>query len=396
MADENQIKKAFGSWKIFLAIGLGLFVTGFMIYRSLSQINFVEVPEGQGSFVWIDANHNNKIDFESAAEFVAKKGGNYDEENISNSFSKISWNSSSIFWLILAIVFMFGRDFFYSLRIWILCKKVFSFSRAIIITFIWEFASALSPGVVGGAAVAMFIVNREGVPLGRSTAIVIITALMDNLFFILMIPFVFLFIDQSQLFPTDSAASFGVEVVFWSGFAIMFGICLILFASIFLFPSLATRFLGFIFKFKWLRKWRDKALKTGEEVEITSIELKKEPIGFWFKSFGATVLSWICRYLVINCILQAFLHLNFLQHITVLAKQLVLWLFMLISPTPGASGVAEYAFGELLIDFTESALLVSVLALLWRLISYFPYLIIGALILPKWLKRNRFLQKPNQ
>jgi hypothetical protein len=39
-------------------------------------------------------------------------------------------------------------------------------------------------------------------------------------------------------------------------------------------------------------------------------------------------------------------------------------------------------------DFSHSALLLAGLALIWRLISYFPYLVIGALILPKWLKKK--------
>jgi hypothetical protein len=61
---------------------------------------------------------------------------------------------------------------------------------------------------------------------------------------------------------------------------------------------------------------------------------------------------------------------------------------MMISPTPGGSGVAEYAFGELMISFSRSTLLIAALALLWRLISYFPYLVIGAIILPRWLRKE--------
>ena len=59
---------------------------------------------------------------------------------------------------------------------------------------------------------------------------------------------------------------------------------------------------------------------------------------------------------------------------------------MMVSPTPGGSGVAEYAFGELLASFSASAILIVGLAILWRLVSYFPYLFIGAFILPRWLK----------
>jgi uncharacterized protein (TIRG00374 family) len=61
---------------------------------------------------------------------------------------------------------------------------------------------------------------------------------------------------------------------------------------------------------------------------------------------------------------------------------------MRVSPTPGGSGIAEYAFGELLVDFSQSALLLASLAIVWRLMSYFPYLFIGAFLLPRWLKRR--------
>jgi uncharacterized protein (TIRG00374 family) len=62
---------------------------------------------------------------------------------------------------------------------------------------------------------------------------------------------------------------------------------------------------------------------------------------------------------------------------------------MHISPTPGGSGVAEYAFGELMATFSKSMFLITSLAIIWRLISYFPYLIIGSILLPKWLKSKQ-------
>lgn len=66
---------------------------------------------------------------------------------------------------------------------------------------------------------------------------------------------------------------------------------------------------------------------------------------------------------------------------------------MLVSPTPGGSGFSEYIFIRYLWDFVlvKAALAVSfavVLALLWRLISYYPYLIIGSIILPWWIKKK--------
>ena len=65
-----------------------------------------------------------------------------------------------------------------------------------------------------------------------------------------------------------------------------------------------------------------------------------------------------------------------------------MWLFMLVSPTPGGSGVAEYAFAELLTSFTASGVLLAALAFIWRLISYFPYLFLGAYLLPRWIAQT--------
>jgi uncharacterized protein (TIRG00374 family) len=140
-----------------------------------------------------------------------------------------------------------------------------------------------------------------------------------------------------------------------------------------------------ICRLPFLNKWRDRAAKTGEDIVIAATEFKKENLVYWIKLFLITCGSWISRYLVINAVLQAFLVLGFMDHILILGKQLVLWLFMLISPTPGASGVAEYAFGELLSGFSESALLLATMAIIWRLVSYFPYLFIGAVLLPRWI-----------
>jgi glycosyltransferase 2 family protein len=64
-------------------------------------------------------------------------------------------------------------------------------------------------------------------------------------------------------------------------------------------------------------------------------------------------------------------------------------MFLRVSPTPGGSGVAEWAFGELLTTFASSAALLGAMAVIWRLISYFPYLLIGSVLFPRWLKIDR-------
>lgn len=386
MPEKSPLQSAFSSWKIALAILLGLGIASWMVISSLRQVHFVETSAGEGTHSWQDANHNKKPDLNDSKEFRLDPKGTYRQQQIADLLTEINWTTQSVFWIFMAMVCMVGRDFFYMLRIRILTKKQLTWKSSFSVIMLWEFASALSPGVLSGSAVAMFILNREKIPLGRSTAIIVITTMMDNLFYVLMVPLVFCFISPDLLFPADTTAQQSVEFIFWAGFSVFALLCALLFISIFWYPQLIGRFLSFLFRLPFLKKWRAKALETGNDIVLTSHELKKESYSFWISSFGATVLSWMSRYLVINCILQAFLHIRFSEHLFILGKQLVLWLFMRISPTPGGSGIAEYAFGELMSDLSSSALLLAGLALLWRLISYFPYLFIGALILPRWLR----------
>lgn len=392
MENNSTLKSAFSSWKIVLAIALGLGIATWMVVSSLSQAHFIEVPAGTGTHMWKDVNKNHVVDYSNEKEFVPAVHGNYRQQQIGDLLHEINWTTKSLFWILLALIFMVGRDYAYMLRIRILTKKRLDWKASFNVIMLWEFASALSPGVLGGTTVAMFILNKEKIELGRSTAIVVITAMMDNLFYVLMVPLVFLFISPSLLFPSQTGAQQSVEVGFWLAYCLFTFICILLFLSVFWYPQLMGRFLSFIFRLPFLKKWRQKAITTGEEIVLTSRELRNESFGFWLKTFGATVMSWCSRYLVINCILAAFLSLGLFSHLFILGKQLVLWLLMRISPTPGGSGIAEYAFGELMTGFGGSALLLAGLALLWRLISYFPYLFIGAFLLPRWLRKKDDVQ----
>ena len=61
---------------------------------------------------------------------------------------------------------------------------------------------------------------------------------------------------------------------------------------------------------------------------------------------------------------------------------------MLVMPTPGGSGFSEYFFSEYLGEFIPVAGLAIILALLWRIITYYLYLVIGVIVFPRWIKEK--------
>jgi uncharacterized protein (TIRG00374 family) len=387
--DGSFLQRSFSSWKIWIGIAFCLSVSGWMIYRSLQQTTFYKVEAKQGDYAWQDYNLNGKIDVHNPLEFKASRQGEFKKERISDAWNKVNWSVNTFYWLLLAVLFVALRDYFYIVRIRTLAEGDLSMRSGFNVIMLWEFASALSPGVIGGTGVAMFILAKERIALGRATAFVLVTALLDNLFFVLLIPIVFLFIDVSQLIPKDMLASEGIYFLFWGGYSFFLFLSLLLLITLFKYPSAARKCLFFLSERTWLKRWKGALQQSGDDLQTTAKLMKNHSWGFWFKTFGATVGSWISRYLVINAILHAFLEIPWQKDLLIVGKQAVLWLLMRVSPTPGGSGVAEYAFSSLLYDMGYSSLLLAVLALIWRLMAYFPYLLIGSILLPKWLTTQK-------
>ena len=390
METQATPPKMLRGFRVWIPLIIGLGVAGYLLYSNLNEVRFVEVKANEvGTHLWKDSNNNGIIEHWLEEEFIPDAAGQYRKQNISDILSDIQWSGQSTVFILLAILMIFVRDLGYIIRIRLLTDKKLSWHRSFVVIMMWEFASAISPGVVGGAAVAMFILNREKIPMGRATALVVITAFMDNLFFVLCVPIVVMIVGYSVMFADFSGdVSGGLITLFWLGYGIIVLISLMLFISLFIQPRLIKSMLMLIAKLPFIKKYREDFQRTGDEIVITSKEFRGRSAKFWLGIFGATFLSWTGRYLVINMILGAFLSLGFYEHFVVLAKQFALWVIMLISPTPGASGVAEWGFTRLLGSFATSALLISSLAILWRLISYFPYLFIGSLLMPRWLKKK--------
>jgi uncharacterized membrane protein YbhN (UPF0104 family) len=56
-------------------------------------------------------------------------------------------------------------------------------------------------------------------------------------------------------------------------------------------------------------------------------------------------------------------------------------------PTPGGTGLSEVIFMEYMKMFIPDGFN-SLMTVIWRLFSYYPYLFIGAVILPSWIRAS--------
>ncbi len=303
------------------------------------------------------------------------------------AFDVIEFTYMSFFWLIIAIILMVFRDLGYMIRIRILTDNKLSWLQAFRVVMLWEFTSAITPSAVGGTSLAILYVHKENISVGRSSAVVMATSFLDELYFILMLPILLIFINLSSLFSVGGQISFTNEFFLFAviGYSVKLAYMMILSYGLFKNPRGLKWLILWIFKLPLIRRWRYGAHKAGTDIIESSKELKSKPFSFWIKAFAATFFSWTSRYWVVNAMFLSFFIGK--DQFLLFARQLVMWIMMLISPTPGGSGFTEYVFSEYLGDFLPQVAGVAVvMALLWRLITYYPYLFIGAVIVPRWIK----------
>ncbi len=315
-----------------------------------------------------------------------------------------------LFYLVLAIVMMIVRDLGYMVRIRLLGGEKITWKKAFNIIMLWEFTSAITPSAIGGTGLAVYYVHKEALSVGKSTAVVMATSFLDELYFIIMFPLMFIVVSGAELFTIGGESVLGT-LIFTNkyfyfaviGYSIKFIWVLLMAYALFKNPSSVKKLLVFIFRFKWIRKWQAGAAKTGDDLIAASTEMKGKPLMFWIKSFIATFFAWNARYWIVNFLLLALLfgmpensmnneftaggmHYTLSGHVLIFARQLVMWIMMLVMPTPGGSGFAEAVFSEYMAEFIPLGFVV-LIALLWRLVTYYPYLLIGVFIVPRWIRK---------
>ena len=340
-------KKYFSIWKVFLPIVIGLSVVVFMFWHESRKDNL-----GQ---VW------HEIHF--------------------------TWRT----WLciLLGFIFMWGRDFGLTWRFRALTDRQLNWGKAYKVDFLCEFTSCVTPSAVGGSSMGMVFLNTQGIEIGRATTLMMTTLFLDELFFVISCPLVVCLTPAKYIFASDTSAfSHGIKFTFWIVYGGIAAWTFLLFAGIIWKPFWIKKFLLKLAGWRWLNKWKDGITDLGDNMISTSKQLRSKPFIFWLEVFGGTALSWVSRYLVVNALFLGFLPLDDKWQWVILARQFVMWVVLMVSPTPGGSGISEWIFSNYYGDLVPSVGMALIMAVFWRIISYYVYLGIGAVIMPGWLKES--------
>lgn len=311
------------------------------------------------------------------------------KENLDQVWKSIHFDARAVLCVILAFMFMIGRDFGMSWRFRALTDRQLPWKSAFEVDFLCEFTSCITPSAVGGSSMGMVFLNTKGIEFGRATTLMMTTLFLDELFFVVACPIIIFFTPAGQLFSVgDGAFGHGIRITFWIVYSILFAWTLILFTGIIWKPYWIKKVLNKVTQWGFLKKWHSNALSLADNMVATGKELRTKPFRFWAEVFGGTALSWTSRYLVVNALFLGFVPSADHSQWLIFAREFVLWVVLNVSPTPGGSGLSEWLFSEYYGDLVSSVGMALILAVFWRIISYYVYLGIGAVIVPGWLKHS--------
>lgn len=302
-----------------------------------------------------------------------------------DSFRTIRFDGRSIIFIFLAFLLIAGRDVGMMARLRLLTNYQLTWKQAFNVNILKEFSAAIMPAAIGAGPALIILLTKEGINAGKSTTIGITNLFLDNLFYVVFCPLIFLFVPLSKLFSDANVVSSTIQVVFWVVYPLLCGWTFILFFGLFIRPDLLARALRYLFKLRFLRRWQPLIYSFTENMLAASKEIKQRPFVFWLKTFGVTIFAWSCRFFVANALLMAFTNIG--NQLVVFGRQLIIWLSMIVVPTPGGSGLSEIAFKEFYSDIMLGSGPMLIVITMWRILSYYLYLFLGVIVFPQWAKK---------
>jgi len=317
----------------------------------------------------------------------------FQQENL----PELNWTITTVALLLLCVFLLGLRHIAYAIRLRVITEGEFSWRKCIELIFIWEFSSAITPTSVGGSGVALFVLSQEKLPAGKIAAIIFYTIILDTVFFVIGLPILFIFLGYPMIFPEGDAGGSVITNSFFVSYILMIIYGSLFFYGVFVSPNRIKQFLAWLTSWKWLKRFQEKAVTLGEDMVLTSGEIKTKPLSYHILAFGSTAAAWSIRFGLVMILMIAFVPsvkegFGWAQQTLLYGRLEAMYVVLALSPTPGGTGIAEAAFGPFLRDFIVdsngqyAAGMAVLIAFIWRLLTYYFYLLAGTVIVPNWIR----------
>ena len=292
----------------------------------------------------------------------------------------------NIIWLIISIIILIISRIFSAVSSYQMTKANdyhISLPRAIQINLIIPFFHGVTPFAGGGQPMEIYYLHNEKIPLGKSTNIVLQNFIVYQTALIIISLIAVIYNVIFDLFPANSL----IKQLVIIGFIINFLVWLFT-----LLVSLSKKFNQVILKITLfiLKKFNKPALKEKitrylsnlHKNATTIIKHKKSSL----LSLFVNILSLICLYSIPYLVLtgMGITNLNIIETIVATSYIMIMGSFV---PIPGGTGGLEYGYMYFFNYLIGGSILTSSM-LVWRFVSYYLAMIIGAIVLALYRKKE--------
>lgn len=254
----------------------------------------------------------------------------------------------------------------------------------------WDFASNITPSLVGGAPMAAYYIARSSrqqkgqkVRLGEVTAFMMFIMLLDQAWFALSVPVILVAALFMEVIPpsagTVGAITTVVYFVLFMGWTGLFA-----YATLFR-PLLLERLADRICRLPFLRKFQDRVSSEMEGYHERASVIRSQPIGFFVKGLLLTGGTWIARYLLVVFIVWSIY--PSVDQVLLFFRSAAMTLGTLIMPTPGGAGGVEGLYVLFFGSLMPRAFLAPTL-LVWRLLGYYIFLGFGVYLTTHQVRKS--------
>jgi len=254
----------------------------------------------------------------------------------------------------------------------------------------WDFASNITPSLVGGAPIAAYYIARSTneksdspVRMGEVTAFMMFIMLLDQSWFALSVPVILVTATFMDVIPS-SAGSVGMitAVVYFIMFMGWTG----LFAYGTLFrPHLLGRVVDTVCRLPFLRHFRERVQSEMGEYASRAGHIRSQPISFFVRGLLLTGATWMARYILVVFIVWSIF--PDVDQLLLFLRSMAMTVGSLVMPTPGGAGGVEGLYVLFFKSMMPTAFLAPTL-FAWRLLGYYIFLAFGVLLSTRHVQRS--------
>lgn len=290
----------------------------------------------------------------------------------------------NIFWIIIALIFALGYYYFRTLSLHNFVKKFnkeLKFKEIFKIVFITQFFDGITPSSSGGQPYQIYAFNKEKISIANATNIVIQNFIVYQIALVLLGLIAVISNKYLNLFESVGVIKKLIIVGFIINVIVIIGLFSLAFMKK-LNKFIVKIIIKILSKLKIIKNKEEIVNNLNQTVENFHkgakilLKNKTEFVITIMYNFIALLLFYAIPVVILYG-LGNYNSMNIIESIIASAHVMLIGSFI---PIPGASGGLEYAFTQFYGVFIENSTLTLVM-LLWRTLTYYLGVIIGAVLL---------------